>query len=62
MVGCKIGGVNTFGGGLALWGDDGTIIGALGVSGDSACADHNIAWKLRHALELDYVPNGVSGH
>jgi hypothetical protein len=35
-------------------------IGALGVSGDSSCADHNIAWKLRDALNLDYVPAGVS--
>ena len=22
--------------------------------------DHNIAWKLRHKLNLDYVPKGVS--
>lgn len=35
-------------------------MGALGVSGDSSCADHNIAWKTRHALALDYVPAGVS--
>ncbi len=34
--------------------------GALGVSGDASCADHNIAWKVRHALGLDYVPGGVS--
>ncbi len=60
MVGGKIGGVNIFGGGLALYDETGTIIGALGVSGDSSCADHNIAWKLRHALKLDYVPAGVS--
>ncbi len=30
------------------------------MSGDTACADHNIAWKLRHLLELDYVPGGVN--
>lgn len=36
------------------------LVGALGVSGDSSCADHNIAWKTRHALALDYVPAGVS--
>jgi len=30
------------------------------VSGDTSCADHNIAWKLRHDLELDYVPAGVN--
>jgi len=60
MLGKKIGGVNVFGGGLALYSQDGTILGALGVSGDSSCADHNIAWKLRSALKLDYVPAGVS--
>jgi uncharacterized protein GlcG (DUF336 family) len=61
MVGKKIGGVNVFGGGLALYNKDGKLVGALGVSGDSSCADHNIAWKLRSALKLDYVPAGVSG-
>lgn len=60
MTGLKIGGVNVFGGGLPLYDETGTLVGALGVSGDSSCADHNIAWKLRHALELDYIPGGVS--
>lgn len=60
MVGGKIGGVNVFGGGLALYTSRGELIGALGVSGDSSCADHNIVWKLRDALNLDYVPGGVS--
>ena len=60
MVGYKIGGVNVFGGGLALYDSSGKILGAIGVSGDSACADHNIAWKLRHKLNLDYVHKGVS--
>ena len=62
MVGGKVGGVNVFGGGLACYNSDGTLVGALGVSGDSSCADHNIAWKLRHALDLDYVPGGVGTH
>ncbi len=61
MVGHRIGGVNVFGGGLALYNKAHVLIGALGVSGDSSCADHNIAWRTRHALQLDYVPNGVSG-
>jgi uncharacterized protein GlcG (DUF336 family) len=61
MVGGKIGGVNVFGGGLALYNAEGELIGALGVSGDSSCADHNIAWRTRHELKLDYVPGGVSG-
>jgi uncharacterized protein GlcG (DUF336 family) len=60
MVGRKIGGVNVFGGGLALYDAGGTLLGAIGVSGDSSCADHIIAWKIRHALKLDYVPAGVS--
>lgn len=61
MVGKKIGGVNVFGGGLALYDDDGNLLGALGVSGDTSCADHVIAWKVRDALgEVDHVPAGVS--
>jgi uncharacterized protein GlcG (DUF336 family) len=59
MVGGKIGGVNVFGGGLALYNAKGTLIGALGVSGDSSCADHNIAWRTRNTLKLDFVPSGV---
>ncbi|MGR5117320.1 GlcG/HbpS family heme-binding protein [Vibrio astriarenae] len=60
MIGHRVGGVNVFGGGLALYDKDGEILGAIGVSGDTSCADHNIAWKTRHALKLDYVPGGVS--
>ena len=60
MVGGKIGGVNVFGGGLALYNKEKQLIGAVGVSGDSSCADHNIAWRTRHSLNLDYVPAGVS--
>lgn len=60
MVGGRIGGVNVFGGGLALYNSQKQLIGAVGVSGDSSCADHNIAWKTRHNLKLDYVPAGVS--
>jgi uncharacterized protein GlcG (DUF336 family) len=61
MVGGRIGGVNVFGGGLALYTPGGTLTGAVGVSGDSSCADHNIAWRTRHTLNLDFVPAGVSG-
>ena len=61
MVGSKIGGVNVFGGGLALYNSSHKVIGGVGVSGDSSCADHNIAWRVRSTLELDYVPAGVSG-
>jgi uncharacterized protein GlcG (DUF336 family) len=59
MMGKSIGGVIVFGGGLALY-DGNDIIGGLGVSGDSACADHNVAWRIRKALGLDKVPAGVN--
>ncbi len=62
MVGKKIGGVNVFGGGLALYRGPAsarTLIGAIGVSGDTSCADHNIAWRTRNTLALDFVPGGV---
>jgi len=60
MIGKKIGGINVFGGGVALYDEEGSLLGALGVSGDTSCADHNIAWKVRAALALDYVPAGVN--
>lgn len=60
MVSQRIGGVNVFGGGLALYNNKGEIIGAMGVSGDTSCADHNIAWRARNSLSLDYVPAGVA--
>ncbi len=59
MVGGHIGGVNVFGGGLALYNAQGVLVGAIGVSGDSSCADHNIAWRTRNTLKLDHVPGGV---
>lgn len=63
MVGGKIGGVNVFGGGLALYGPGKVIIGAIGVSGDTSCADHFIAWRTRNNLKLDHLAGvgGVSG-
>jgi uncharacterized protein GlcG (DUF336 family) len=60
LVGKKIGGVNVFGGGLALYNANGVLVGAIGVSGDSSCADHNIAWRTRDILKLDNVPSGVA--
>ncbi len=60
MVGNKIGGVNVFGGGLALYAAGAKVVGGLGVSGDTSCADHRIAWRLRHNLNLDQL-SGVSG-
>jgi uncharacterized protein GlcG (DUF336 family) len=50
MVGLKPGGINVFGGGLPLYNASGDLVGAVGVSGDTSCSDHNIAWKTREAL------------
>jgi uncharacterized protein GlcG (DUF336 family) len=65
MVGNKIGGVNVFGGGLALYvrAPGKRIVGAVGVSGDTSCADHDIAWRVRNNLGLDHLQGvgGVSG-
>jgi hypothetical protein len=62
MVGRPIGGVNVFGGGLGLY-RGGIKIGGVGVSGDTSCTDHFVAWKLRSALGLDHLGpvQGVSG-
>jgi hypothetical protein len=59
MVGKRPGGIVAFGGGLPVYDEKGKLLGALGVSGDTACADHVIAWKLRKALKLDFVPKGL---
>lgn len=63
MQGSKIGGVNVFGGGFALYGPGKKILGAVGVSGDTSCADHNISWRVRKLLGLDHLAGvgGVSG-
>jgi uncharacterized protein GlcG (DUF336 family) len=58
LVGKPIGGIVVFGGGLPLYDSRGQLIGGLGVSGDTSCADHVVAWKVRHALHLDRVPAG----
>ena len=44
----------------ALYNASGKLVGGIGVSGDSSCADHNIAWRARSTLNLDHVPAGVS--
>jgi hypothetical protein len=63
MVGEKIGGVNVFGGGLGLYNANGRVVGAVGVSGDTSCADHRIGWRVRDNLNLDNLAGvgGVSG-
>jgi len=61
LVGKQIGGVNVFGGGLALYAPGKRLVGALGVSGDTSCTDHIIAWKVRSMLNMANVPAGVGG-
>jgi uncharacterized protein GlcG (DUF336 family) len=39
-----MGGIITFGGGAAHY-QGGKVIGGLGVSGDTSCADHAIAYR-----------------
>ena len=55
MIGLVIGGINVFGGGLAIYTAGGNKVGGIGVSGDSSCADHLIAWRLRKNLGLDHL-------
>jgi uncharacterized protein GlcG (DUF336 family) len=51
MIGKRVGGTITFGGGLGLY--SGTnAIGGLGLSGDTACADHSTAWRVRNLLGM----------
>ena len=68
MVGLRVGGVNVFGGGVPLYNATGQAIGAIGVSGDTSCADHNVVWQLRKNLAgmgtgsgvvVNAVPGGV---
>jgi uncharacterized protein GlcG (DUF336 family) len=62
LVGTFVGGINVFGGGLGLYDAQGNLVGGVGVSGDTSCADHNIAWRTRNALGLDQLTTGgVSG-
>ncbi len=49
------GGLIFFGGGVPLY-RNGKILGGLGVSGDTACADHEIAKRVRHLLDMN--PSG----
>lgn len=64
--GKRIGGVNVFGGGLALYNNAKQKVGAIGISGDTSCTDHVVAWKVREllaggAFAVKNVPAGVAG-
>src|SRR5438270_1368846 len=49
------GGIITFGGGVALY-SNGQVIGGLGVSGDTSCADHAIAYRMRAQAGFNGTP------
>ncbi len=53
------GGMIFFGGGVPLYNSSGKIIGGLGISGDTACADHEIAKRVRSLLGMN--PPGGAG-
>lgn len=57
----RVGGINTFGGGLAVY-KDGVKVGAIGVSGDTSCTDHATAWRVRDEIggnpNFDNFPAG----
>lgn len=57
LIGKPVGGVIVFGGGLALY-ENNKLVGGLGASGNTPCADHNIAWRVREKLGFGKVPNG----
>lgn len=59
MTGKAPGGVNVFGGGLALYNGK-TKVGSIGVSGDTSCRDHAFAWEVRQALSLDENTVGIT--
>jgi uncharacterized protein GlcG (DUF336 family) len=51
-IGKVCGGSIAFGGGVPLYKGK-TRVGGLGISGDTACADHEIAKRVRHLARLD---------
>jgi hypothetical protein len=45
----------------ALYSKGGRLVGGVGVSGDTSCSDHNVAWRLRHNLNLDFLAGLIPG-
>jgi uncharacterized protein GlcG (DUF336 family) len=71
-LGRVAGGIITFGGGVPLYAG-GRIVGGLGVSGDTACTDHEIAKRVRDLAGLNppggplvddivYEPTSIFAH
>ena len=53
------GGIISFGGGVPLYNSAGDVIGGFGASGDTACADHEIAKRVRDLATLN-PPGGAT--
>ena len=53
------GGTIFFGGGVPIY-YQGKIVGGLGISGDTSCADHEIAKRVRHLAEMN-PPSAAPG-
>ena len=58
LVSRRVGGINVFGGGLALFDTADHLVGGLGVSGNTSCADHNIAWRVRSNFVTNAIAQG----
>jgi hypothetical protein len=64
LVGQRVGGVNVFGGGLALFASRGKKVGGVGISGDTSCTDHFVVWRVRSTLQglgLDHFGPPAAG-
>jgi uncharacterized protein GlcG (DUF336 family) len=59
-VGRVPGGIITFGGGVALYDNSQQVIGGLGISGDTSCADHAVAYRMRQLAGFANIPGGVA--
>src|SRR5437764_8728783 len=56
--GFAVGGIIKVGGGVALY-SNGQVIVGLGVSGDTSCADHAVAYRMRRNAGFDKIPGGA---
>jgi len=62
MIGHIVGGATSLGGAVALYNDDGEVIGGLGIGGESQpCADHVAVWIMRDRFGLDNLAPGIGG-
>jgi uncharacterized protein GlcG (DUF336 family) len=59
MVGVRVGGTISFGGGLGLYTGGSDAVGGLGLSGDTARAGHSTAWRTRINLGLAPTAAGL---